>query len=189
MSLPNETIIHLQWVGPFTLAQALAYTDRRTDYGVYQVCGPHTSYGPDALLYIGQAARQTFGTRLGQESWRGWQETNGSVHVFLGRLHGSETPLNNQWNAQIDWAERLLIFAHRPAHNASRLNRRTAVMQTCHVLNWGDRGRLLPEVSGARFGGRFAHIENYAPFGSHANNVEVRPEAAQDGDSDELPIL
>ena len=64
--------------------------------------------------------------------------------------------------------ERLLIFAHRPAHNASGLYRLDDPnLESLHVFNWGARGDLLPEVSGARCVLRFQHIPGYARFGSH----------------------
>jgi hypothetical protein len=168
-SLPHDTVIHIQWQGPFSYEEAVRFTDRRTDYGVYQFRGPHTAYGPDALLYVGRAQKQTFGARLPQEGWEGWQVNNGSVRVHVGRLHGGLTPDNETWNRQIEWAERLLILAHRPAHNASGIYRNDdPALRVAHVLNWGDRGHLLPEVSGARWSSLYYGLPGYAPYGAHA---------------------
>ena len=165
----DEIIVHIQWSGPYSFVEASRFQDLRMDYGVYQFCGPHTVYGRDVLLYLGKAARQTFGVRIQQEGWERWQEANGSVRVFLGRLSAGSTPQNDLWNREIDLAERLLIQAHRPAHNASGLYRtRDPDIERLHVLNWGDRGALLPEVSGARWSARFASIPGYAAYGSHA---------------------
>lgn len=164
--------MHIQWSGPYSFVEASRFQDLRTDYGVYQFCGPHTVYGRDVLLYLGKAAKQTFGVRIQQENWVNWQEANGSVRVFLGRISGGETPDNDTWNSQIGWAETLLIKAHRPAHNSSGLNRTgDQRVGRVHVLNWGDRGALLPEVSGARWSARFASIPGYAPYGSHAPRI------------------
>lgn len=115
-------IIHLRWEGPLTLPEVAAH-NQATDYSVYQVCGPHVSYGADALLYIGRAQKQTFSARLQQERWQEWQKDNGSVFFYLGRLHGDETPDFQTWDEQIAFAEKLLILSHRPAHNAKDLYR------------------------------------------------------------------
>jgi hypothetical protein len=122
------------------------------------------------LLYIGKAQEQTFGVRLSQEGWKAWQEGNGTVEVYLGRLSGSTTPDDQSWSDQISRVERLLIYSHLPAHNASGLNTNNdPYVHELHVLNWGDRGYLLPEVSGARWSTRFAVIERYDAYGSHMN--------------------
>ena len=161
--------MHIQWSGPYPLAR-LAEFAGPSDYGIYQVCGKHPAYGALALLYIGKAQEQTFGVRLYQEGWTGWQEANGSVQFYLGRLSGSQTPAGADWNKQISQAERLLIYAHRPAHNASGLYRNSdPEVGNLHVLNWGERGCLLPEVSGARWSERFETIEKYGPYGSHSD--------------------
>jgi hypothetical protein len=180
-----DEIIHIQWEGPFTLAEVADFTDRQQDYGIYHVCGPHPSYGRDVLLYIGKAARQTYGKRLLQEGWEGWQTDRGSVRFFLGRLHGSTTPAPAVWNAEIDRVEQLLILAHRPAHNAKGLykNNRQDLHQL-HVLNWGERGALMPEVSGARWSSRFSRIANYAPYGSHRGQSDSFPPATNGDDSE-----
>ncbi len=149
-----EQFIHVQWTGPFTFADALTFTDRRTDYGVYQICGPHPAYGQRTLLY-------------------------------LGRLAGATTPSNTVWDERIALAERLLIVAHRPAHNASGLYRNDdPAFKHLHVLNWGDRGHLSPEVSGARWATRFSVIEDYAIYGSHPADTP-RAESPQDAAGDE----
>jgi hypothetical protein len=163
-----ETLIHIQWSGPYPLARIGEFTGA-SDYGIYQVCGKHPVYGSSALLYLGKAQEQTFGVRLQQEGWHGWQETNGNIEIYLGHLSCSTTPDNTAWSEEIARAERLLIYAHRPAHNASGLYRNSdPEVGSLHILNWGERGCLLPEVSGARWSERFAVIEGYGPYGSHA---------------------
>jgi hypothetical protein len=163
----NEMLVHIQWSGPYPFGRVGEFT-RASDYGIYQVCGRHPVYGAPALLYLGKAQEQTFGVRLQQENWRAWQEDHGSIEVYLGRLSGSATPDNVVWNEQIARAERLLIYAHRPAHNAMGLNRNSdPEVGSLHILNWGERGCLLPEVSGARWSARFAVMDSYGPYGSH----------------------
>lgn len=174
----NEKVIHIQWQGPLSFHQAVACTDRKQDYGIYQVCGPHVSYGRDVLLYIGKAASQTFGKRLLQEGWVGWQKNRGSVTVYLGKLHGGTTPSSAVWGQEIDLAERLLILSHRPAHNSKGLYRNSkSEMQCAHLFNWGDRGDLLPEVSGARWSSRFDVVPGYAPYSNHGV-VNLMPESS-----------
>jgi hypothetical protein len=90
------------------------------------------------------------------------------VQVHVGRLSGKVTPEAHDWDKQIERVERLLIFAHRPAHNASGLYRHNDDdIENLHVFNWGERGALLPEVSGLRMKMRFAGIPGYAKYGSH----------------------
>ena len=169
--IDTEEIIHIQWDGPMSfedITKDRKYTTA-IDYGIYQVCGPHPSYGSNKLLYIGRAQKRTFGVRLTEEGWIHWQLTNGTVVVYLGRISGSFTPDNDTWNAQIDRAERLLILAHRPSHNSKGLNRNNDPnVGSLHILNWGDRGALLPEVSGARWSSRFAAIDKYGPYSSNS---------------------
>lgn len=163
----NEDIVHIQWSGPYPFARLTEFVGP-SDYGVYQVCGKHTAYGPAALLYLGKAQEQAFGTRLLQEGWAGWQEANGTVEFYLGRLSGSATPPDPVWSDQISRVERLLIYAHLPAHNASGLHHNNdPEVGSLHILNWGERGCLLPEASGARWSERFAVVDNYGPYGSH----------------------
>lgn len=180
--MPSE-ILHLKWEGAFVFAGALRHTDRHTDYGIYQVCGPHPTYGAGSLLYIGRASKQTFGQRLTQEGWRDWQIANGSVTVYLGRLHGATTPGNEEWAAQIQRAERLLILAHHPAHNGAGSYRSNLPgLEETLLLNWGDRGRLLPEVSGARWTEQFKNVPGYGPYGSHPGIARSKPTGVDDID-------
>ncbi len=163
----NEQIIHIQWDGPYTYAQALTFRSK-IDYGIYQVHGASPVSGLKVLLYIGKAERQTFGKRLSQETWPSWEMGNGSVEFYLGRPSGAATPDDTTWNWQIHIAERLLITAHKPGHNKKDITAfDVAEFHHLHILNWGNRGGLLPEVSGARWSSRFAVIDGYGPFGSH----------------------
>ncbi|WML26295.1 hypothetical protein [Neobacillus sp. OS1-33] len=36
--------------------------------------------------------------------------------MYVGRLHGPQNPLEESWSKEIDLAERLLIFVHKPAY-------------------------------------------------------------------------
>lgn len=128
-----------------------------TDYGIYQFYGYHPAYGADKLLYIGKAQNSTFASRM--TNFHDHQvrldkySTSDEVVIFLGRLAGKETPNDKDWNDEITWAEKLLIYAHSPALNSQGLN-----IEICegdelfdvHVFNWGKHKALLPEVSGKR---------------------------------------
>jgi len=162
----QETIIHVQWEGPYEF-EAAGGLKGPTDYGVYQIYGGHPVYGSSALLYIGLAQAQHFGTRIPQE--QGWLDNCDAsrIQVYVGRLSGSHTPDAHRWDHLIAVAERLLIRAHCPAHN-SQMNLATLEpdLRRVHVLNWGHHRDLLPEVSGARWTSRFSlsEIPGYRAF-------------------------
>src|SRR6266478_2297082 len=115
----TETIIHIEWKGPFPLTDAGTLTGP-SDYGVYQIYGGHPVYGNSALLYIGLAAAQYFGVRIPQEQQWLYNRDAGRVEVYVGRLAGSETPADNVWDSHIRLAERLLIYAHSPPMNTQK---------------------------------------------------------------------
>jgi hypothetical protein len=144
-------LIHIDWQGPFTLKELNLLTNDSHDYGLYQIYGKHIVYGKDVLLYIGKADLQTIGKRISQENW--W-DTNDSNHlkVYVGRLAGERTPDENNWSKEIDLAEKLLIYVHKPVYNSRSL---TSIpdteLQDIHILNWGDHRDLLPEISGLRW--------------------------------------
>ncbi|MGF7014622.1 hypothetical protein [Ornithinibacillus bavariensis] len=69
MQYKNMRLIHIDWDGPFILAELNTITDNEIDYGIYQVYGSHNVYGSNTLLYIGKADRQTIGKRISQEQW------------------------------------------------------------------------------------------------------------------------
>jgi hypothetical protein len=68
--IAQHDMVSLVWPGPYSFAEALKFENRCEDVGIYQVCGPHVSYGCDSLLYIGHTKQQTFSKRLGQERWQ-----------------------------------------------------------------------------------------------------------------------
>jgi hypothetical protein len=160
--MPDECIVHVEWDGPFSLAD-LPDLNNDWDYGVYQIYGAHTVYGAGVLLYIGKAAKQTFGVRIPQE---GWPDNQDRVEIYVGRLCGSRKPQDATWNRLIGEVESLLIYAHAPATNAMNIKTiRDQSLQHTHVLNWGKFRDLLPEVSGHRWTTRHSDIPDYRPFG------------------------
>lgn len=157
--------VHVEWSGPYKYDEARSLRDD-TDFGVYQIYGTHPAYGSDVLIYIGKADMQTFGVRLSQESWGGYNQDALRVLVYVGRLSGYEgTPTDKEWSRQIALVERFLIFAHWPAGNSSGLNVQFGKeFHDVHILNWGQYRDLLPEVSGARYSDRYDSSEGYTPY-------------------------
>ena len=166
MNIPTE-IIHIEWSGPPTLKD-VAERHEEHDYGVYQIHGAHNVYGLDVLLYIGKANAQHFGTRIPQE--KEWLDNHDAerIRVYLGRIAGEITPDDDGWGRQIDLAERLLIYSHSPAFNAQRnLGGLSGDLQNVHVLNWGCHASLMPEVSGARWAGKFGLMPGYHEYSTN----------------------
>jgi hypothetical protein len=165
-----QGLIHIQWDGPFGLTELSNLSDESKDYGIYQIYGSHPVYGKDVLLYIGKASEQTFATRIAQEGWSVWECDEGQIGVRVGRLAGDDTPPNNQWSQRIDLAEAILITAHKPARNATMVGsltqKRHMALTNLHVLNWGEYGALLPEVSGDRWTDKWIS-DKYDVYGSH----------------------
>src|SRR6266478_672352 len=155
MTMNEDVIIHLEWEGPFSFEKA-KQSSSDSDWGVYQIYGCHPVYGSEVLLYIGKAEKQYFGNRLTQETWWEYLSDHKRTEIYFGRLAGVKAPDDSTWNRHIDLAERLLIYAHRPAWNAQKnINRIEPDLQNVHVLNWGCHRDLLPEVSGKRWTSRF----------------------------------
>jgi hypothetical protein len=160
----HETTIHLEWDGPLTLEDAKS-SNTDGDWGIYQIYGCHPVYGTDVLLYIGKAEGQHFGKRLSQEWWWNYLPDVNETKIYLGRLAGERAPDDDTWNKHIDRAERLLIFAHRPAWNSQmNLGSLDQELQDVQVFNWGCHRSLLPELSGFRWTSRSHSMKNYHTF-------------------------
>ena len=157
-------IINLHWRGPHSYNDVLKM-DGGHDYGLYQIYNTHPVYGNDTLVYIGLANIDTFSERFRNgykkmnECSAPWENNGKRIRVHTGRIHvhrNEKPPSNTVWENRIILAERLLIFAHTPALNSQYVNScpsgRVGKInyRDVHVLNWGQYGLLLPEVSGAR---------------------------------------
>lgn len=138
--------IHIEWQGPFSLDEAKS----NQGFGLYQYYGDHPVYGQGVLLYIGKT-ESTFAARLNQHNWETWVPA--PMSVYLGNLCGPDDIAEDQWPVLIDMAENILIFAHSPAFNSSRLNTIRSRDRDVRVFNWGNRKSLLPEVSVSRWEG------------------------------------
>ena len=165
-------LIHLFWEGPKTFEQLNSLNNEEQDYGIYQIYGTHPVYGKDTLLYIGKASERSFKQRLvsDKREWinNKWDDINFRFHI--GRLYGIEIPSDDEWGEQIQIAEELLIFSHSPAYNSDHVGSiNEDKVYDSIVLNWGNRGMLLPEVTGMTYTDKFWEIsqidfKNLKPF-------------------------
>ena len=164
--MTKKIVINIDWDGPFTEEGVKDFTDP-TDYGVYQLYGRHPVYGmlPGTLLYIGKNWQQTFATRNDQHPLELW--VGKTAEIFVGRLAGDEQPDESDWEHYIDKAEKLLIYAHAPAWNSQSINDYGEIGDL-HILNWGNYGQLLPEVST----GRYKYYGNNLPSPCYAASCE-----------------
>lgn len=166
MQNQEQKIIHIDWDGPHTFKDLVSLNDIN-DKGVYQIYGYHPIYGNNVLLYIGKTENQTFAKRINQSRWDETMNDEANTY-YVGRLAGSSTPSSKEWKMDIDLAESLLIFSHKPAMNSSKLKKDLkADLFNLHILNWGNFNRLLPEVSGLRWTKKFNVIPNYEVYGDH----------------------
>ncbi|MDE0279633.1 MAG: hypothetical protein OXN16_00925 [Gammaproteobacteria bacterium] len=149
--------IDLYWEGPHSFEEALEMTEDR-DKGFYQIYILHPVYGNDTLVYIGRT-NKAFGHRLDDPAhkWMGDHRENnsGRIRIHTGRIvRHEENPISAP-NALMEYAESLLIFAHGPSWNGDHVKNRPRVPKDVdpdvRVLNWGQYGLLLPEVSNARW--------------------------------------
>lgn len=167
----TQRIVHVQWQGPLNREASLASRRVPSDFGVYQIYGSHPVYGLNTLLYIGKAQDQTFGQRLDQHGWwLGREHAQGELSFFLGRLAGPRTPADTEWGEEIAEVECILLVAHKPSYNAMSIKDLGAMDEKIgdlHVLNWGNFGSLLPEVSAARWAQRLADPAGYEIYGEH----------------------
>ena len=138
-------LITLEWEGPLTLDE-VKFKNGTTDYGVYQIYGTHNILGPNSLLYIGQANKQTFGTRISQHNnWLTWEPSE--LKIYVGRCGGVNPEVSLElWEQQIDKAEKMLIYYCTPPYNSSSIIGYGDIKYTM-LLNYGKKNMLPLEVS------------------------------------------
>lgn len=159
MTTTNTHLIQIEWEGPYHLTNLASLTNENFDYGLYQIYGKHPIYGSDVLLYIGKADYQTLGKRISQEGWFDTNDSN-NVKIYVGRLYGPFIPTEEQWSKEIDLAERLLIYSHKPAYNSRSISSLPdSELQDIHILNWGQHRDVLPEISGLRWTNKLDSID------------------------------
>ena len=149
-SLPPG-VIQIVWSGPYPFADRDKFYNDQIDFGIYQICG--TYEGTTGLIYIGRARNGSFGWRLEHHAKNKLVEYKvNDASFYVGRLAGVTTPSNARWEQEINLAESLLIFAHRPPLNIRvGLGELETDVEGVHVCNSGALGSLLPEVSGLRW--------------------------------------
>ncbi len=116
---------------------------------MYQIYGNHPVYGTNSLLYIGKANKELFSQRL-KERWDFKETVLTSTWLHIGMLYESEDCKYENWGEMIDIAEKILIKAHAPSYNASDVKGLLYKFDKTIVMNWGEYGALLPEVSSMR---------------------------------------
>jgi hypothetical protein len=153
-------IIHLNWKEYEWDDTIFEKFSTNKDYGIYQVYGDHPVYGQNTLLYIGKVVDETYSDRL-----KGHPDLV-NTHFTFRKLHLSyflkiDDITNNNWAERISVVEQLLINAHCPAYNAKDIKMLSGVEDNLLVLNWGERGTLLPEVSSLRYSGLYWDTKKY----------------------------
>lgn len=161
----QDLIFHIDWTRvPWEEWDQEKSANGDADYGVYQVYGDHPVYGPDVLLYIGMAQIRTFVVRLSETDHADFIDTHLTrfTALHLGRFIDCDDINQDNWGDAIAYAERLLINSHTPAYNYVHVK---GVPEWTgphiRVLNWGERGTLLPEVSSRRFSNHYWDNDRY----------------------------
>jgi hypothetical protein len=133
--------------------------DSERDFGVYQIYGSHPVYGDDALLYIGKAAQETFASRMkGHYDFDAYNLTK----IHLGYFCEIDDMDEQKWEDAISIVEPILIKSHMPALNGTGVKRLLeSPDENILVFNWGEIGRLFPEVSNLRCSGYYHDSEKY----------------------------
>ncbi|MBK5482673.1 hypothetical protein JFV29_12345 [Peribacillus sp. TH16] len=94
---------------------------------------------------------KSYNVRLIQIDWTGPYLLK-ILTIYAGRLSGESVPNESQRANEIDLAEKLLIYVHKPADNSKNLNNiPDQDLQDVHILNWESSRDLFPEISGLRW--------------------------------------
>ena len=147
-------IIHLMWVEREWNEDEFNNYNSKEDYGIYQVYGDHPVYGENTLLYIGKAKGKTYSERLKNRNDFVDCHISKFRKLYLSYFCETKDVKHNKWEEYIDLAEKLLINAHFPAYNSKEI--KGAMLEDVFkkeilILNWNERGKLLPEVSSLRY--------------------------------------
>lgn len=136
--------IEINWEGPFSIKNIEKF-DTDIDYGIYQLYGTHNIFGPNTLLYIGQANELDFSTELAQQKdWFEWEYSE--IEIFIGRLGGVTKKKYDELEKEIFEALVLLIYYSSPPYNIHYLDDYGDIEDTL-VLNFGKKNRLPLEIS------------------------------------------
>ena len=143
--------INIEWEGYFDLSE-LDQAIRPTDMGLFQIYGDHRLYGEEKLLFIGKVNMTSFAEAIPFFLRRFRNEMSSQNTKFcLGRFIHEKNVKGKKWNKIADKALDLLIHSHRPILNWNEFNDCYAKIDNkSHLLNWGNFGSLLSEVSSLR---------------------------------------
>ena len=160
--MANFEIYHLFWKEYNFDDSILGNFTSNKDYGIYQVYGEHPVYGTNTLLYIGQTKKQTFSQRMKGRYDLDTAQVARFTKFYAGYLCKVDDITEANWEEAIDIVEKTLIIAHSPALNSQDVKGFLA-KDTTNILifNWGERGRLLPEVSTLRCSEFYHNSEKY----------------------------
>lgn len=145
--------IKIKWEGPFNQSEILNSDNEKgkQNYGIYQIYGNHKIYGKNVLLYIGKAQAQTFGIRIPQHiDWFYWEDIE--LKFYLGKIckHDNEIDYEDyeDWDKQINCAEKTLIHYCQPAWNSSGLNTNSSTdyFEEFIIFNFGKKIDLPDEI-------------------------------------------
>jgi hypothetical protein len=77
----------------------------------------------------------------------------GDVYRQLGKVYKeSEDFSDEEWEIITKQCEQLLIYALAPGYNSrNKQSINELELRDLHILNWGDRRDLYPEISGDRW--------------------------------------
>ncbi|MFC0227954.1 GIY-YIG nuclease family protein [Serratia aquatilis] len=167
--MSNSTIYDIYWEGPYTIDE---FKSKKGDnriihegHCLYQIYGDHPCYGRDVLLYIGKTKNMT--NRLWQHSNRYSFECE-SVKIFVGSC-GIFESWEKMWEIEkyapidkniLDAIESLLIHAHQPAYNSSKLLSTHFKDLNLRIFNTNKRKSLMPEISTTYYRGNITEEEN-----------------------------
>lgn len=126
-------------------------------FGLYYITGSHFVYGQETMLYLGKAQEQRFGYRLNQHEDFNTTNVPSIKKVYVGKLLAWDAATKETWGETIGLSETLFINSHLPAMNATGVKWVVDEKTFGDILicNWNDLGFVLPEISGARFSGKY----------------------------------
>ena len=146
--------IVIEWKGPYKVDYVIANLNdggsdssgwSGKDYGLYQIYGGHILGGSNTLLYIGEAAYQTFAQRLGQHK-TDWIDKEGDVDIYIGDIFDPKCHSVmdgwDSWIQDIKLAEAILIYKYTPNYNSQNIYTPPDTSEQICIINSGARNRL-----------------------------------------------
>lgn len=181
--MKEVTVIVIDWEQVPYKPEEISKHCNDHDCGLYQVYGHHPAYGSNALLYIG-ISKDLFSNRL-KDRWEFVESSVRPQYVCLGRIVHSKNLEELDW-AVSDWhkmiaiAEQILIKCHNPSLNKQHIGglfNNGFGGNHYLVINTGDYGQLLPEVSTLRMSYTYYMFED--PISKRlleaSTNIELAP--------------